>query len=102
MGDEPHRPYDRPPLSKQYLAGTWDMDRVWLRIEDGIDFDLRLGVAAAALDVAAGELTLDSGVRLAFDGLVIATGASPRTLPGFEDAIVLRTLDDARRLKASR
>ena len=101
LGDEPHRPYDRPPLSKQYLAGTWDMDRVWLRVEEGVDFDLRLGVAAVGLDVAAGEVALDGGERLAFDGLVIATGASPRTLPGFDDAVVLRTLDDARRLKES-
>ena len=101
LGDEPHRPYDRPTLSKQYLSGAWDLDRVWLRIEEGIDFDLRLGVAAASLDVAAGEVTLADGVQLEFDGLVIATGAVPRTLPGFEDAIVLRTLDDADRLKAA-
>jgi NADPH-dependent 2,4-dienoyl-CoA reductase/sulfur reductase-like enzyme len=99
VGDEPHRPYDRPPLSKQYLSGKWDMERVWLRIEEGIDFDLRLGIGATALDVAAGELALADGVTLAFDGLVIATGATPRTLPGFEGAVVLRTLDDARRLK---
>jgi NADPH-dependent 2,4-dienoyl-CoA reductase/sulfur reductase-like enzyme len=101
LGDEPHRPYDRPPLSKQYLAGAWDMDRVWLRIEEGIDFDLRLGVAAASLDIAAGELTLADGVALAFDGLILATGATPRTLLGFDDAIVLRTLDHCQQLKGA-
>ncbi len=99
IGAETHLPYDRPPLSKQYLAGTWDMDRVWLRMEEGIDFDLRLGVAATALDLAGGALTLFDESALPFDGLVIATGASPRTLPGFDDALVLRTLDDSRRLR---
>jgi NADPH-dependent 2,4-dienoyl-CoA reductase/sulfur reductase-like enzyme len=101
LGDELHEPYDRPPLSKQYLSGKWDMDRVWLRREEGLDFDMRLGVAATGLDVEAGVVTLDDGTALPFDGLVIATGASPRTLPGFEDAIVLRTLDDCRRLQHS-
>ncbi|HZN14217.1 MAG TPA: FAD-dependent oxidoreductase [Acidimicrobiales bacterium] len=101
LGDESHPPYDRPPLSKQYLSGKWDMDKVWLRIEDGFDADLRLGVAAVALDVAARALTLADGGTLAYDGLVLATGASPRTLPGFEDALLLRTLDDSRRLQAS-
>jgi NADPH-dependent 2,4-dienoyl-CoA reductase/sulfur reductase-like enzyme len=99
LGDEPHQPYDRPPLSKQYLSGKWDLDRVWLRTEDGAEFDLRLGVAAAALDVASRTVVLADGVELGFDGLVIATGATPRTLPGFDDAILLRTLDDAHRLK---
>jgi NADPH-dependent 2,4-dienoyl-CoA reductase/sulfur reductase-like enzyme len=77
------------------------MDRVTLRMEEGLDVDLRLGVAATALDLASRALTLADGVELTFDGLVIATGASPRTLPGFEDAFVLRTLDDSRQLRAA-
>jgi NADPH-dependent 2,4-dienoyl-CoA reductase/sulfur reductase-like enzyme len=101
LGDEVHAPYDRPPLSKQFLAGKWDMDRVWLRREDGLDFDLRLGAAVSSLDLAAGKVETADGFAVPFDGLVIATGATPRTLPGYEDAIVLRTLDDARRLKAA-
>src|SRR2546429_9899046 len=99
LGDEPHPPYDRPPLSKHYLAGPWHMDRVWLRMDEALDVDLRLGVAATQLDLSSGALTVAGGVTLPFDGLVIATGASPRTLPGFENALVLRTLDDSRRLQ---
>lgn len=99
VGDEPHRPYDRPPLSKQYLAGTWDMERVWLRMEDNLEMDLRLGTAAVGLDVEARQVTLAGGDELTYDGLVIATGASPRGLPGFEGAVMLRTLDDAHRLQ---
>ena len=75
------------------------MDRVWLRMEEGIDFDLRLGVAVGSVSLDAGALTLGDGVQVEFDGLVIATGATPRRLPGFEDSPVLRTLDDANRLK---
>jgi NADPH-dependent 2,4-dienoyl-CoA reductase/sulfur reductase-like enzyme len=77
------------------------MDRVWLRVDEEADFDLRLGVAATALDLGGRTLTLEDGIELAFDGLVVATGAHPRALPGFDDAILLRTLDDARRLQTS-
>nr|MBA3654703.1 FAD-dependent oxidoreductase [Actinomycetota bacterium] len=101
IGDEPHPPYDRPPLSKQFLSGAWDMDRVWLRMEEGLDFDLRLDISAVAVDSDTSTVTLNDGIALPFDGLVIATGASPRALPGFDDAVVLRTLDDARRLRTS-
>ena len=101
LGDEQHQPYDRPPLSKQYLSGKWDMDRVWLRREDGADIVVRLGVAARSLDIGGRTLTLDGDEELRYDGLVIAGGASPRTIPGFDNAHVLRTLDDSRRLGAA-
>ena len=101
VGDEVHEPYDRPPLSKQHLSGKWDMDKVWLRREAGVELDLRLGLGATGLDAPAGTITLVDGTDLGFDGLVIATGATPRRLPGFDDAVVLRTLDDARALKAA-
>ena len=95
---QPHRPYDRPPLSKQVLRGDWDADRVLLPGTDDLDVTWRLGVAATSLDVAARTVALDDGTELAADGIVIATGARARTLPGTDGVAgvhVLRTLDDA-------
>jgi NADPH-dependent 2,4-dienoyl-CoA reductase/sulfur reductase-like enzyme len=104
LGEEVHTPYDRPPLSKQFLAGTWDRERISLRLEvEEIGIDLRLGRRAERLDLPSRRLVLDGGEELPFDGLVIATGARPRTFPGRqpEGVFVLRTLDDALALKAS-
>jgi len=98
IGAEAEIPYDRPPLSKKVLAGEWDADRIRLRKPDdfaGLALDLRLGSAAVALDVAARVVTLADGSKLPFDGLVIATGATPRRLPGQPDldgVVELRTL----------
>jgi NADPH-dependent 2,4-dienoyl-CoA reductase/sulfur reductase-like enzyme len=105
VGAETHLPYDRPPLSKQLLAGEWEPQELALRRApyDELGIDLRLGVRATALDVAAREITLADGERLAFDGAVIATGATPRTLPGtpeLDGIFVLRTVDDALDLRA--
>jgi 3-phenylpropionate/trans-cinnamate dioxygenase ferredoxin reductase component len=101
VGAEPHLPYDRPPLSKQFLAGKWGIERLHHRdrtkIED-LGLDLRLGHSATSLDTEAGRIVLDDGALLEFDGLVIATGAHPRTFPGADDAAgvhVLRTLEDS-------
>ncbi|HEY8987163.1 MAG TPA: FAD-dependent oxidoreductase [Streptomyces sp.] len=106
VGDEPHRPYDRPPLSKEFLAGT--LREADLALEaDGEDLDAQwlLGVRATGLDLTAGarEVLLADGRRVAADGVVIATGAAARTLPGAENLAgvhTLRTLDDARALRA--
>jgi 3-phenylpropionate/trans-cinnamate dioxygenase ferredoxin reductase component len=101
IGAERHLPYDRPPLSKQFLAGTWGLDRVVLRPADKIaalELDLRLGCRATALDVAGHALTLDDDGTLGFDGLIIATGAQPRLLsgaPGLAGVHTLRTLEDS-------
>jgi 3-phenylpropionate/trans-cinnamate dioxygenase ferredoxin reductase component len=100
IGDEPHLPYDRPPLSKEFLAGEAQPDDLVLRRQgiDDLDLDLRLGTRAVALDVDAREVELHDGERVAFDGLVIATGSSPRRLPGQPDlagVFTFRTLDDA-------
>lgn len=106
VGDEPHRPYDRPPLSKQILAGTWEPDRAPLATDeayDALDLDWRLGVRATALDMSAGSVTLDDGETVGHDGLIIATGARCRTIPGTEDlggVYTLRTLDDCLAIKA--
>jgi NADPH-dependent 2,4-dienoyl-CoA reductase/sulfur reductase-like enzyme len=101
VGDEPHAPYDRPPLSKEVLAGTWEHDKIILTVQapggiDGLDVDWRLGVRATGLDPAARTVTLADGLALGYDGLVIATGATPRMLPGgdFAGIHTLRTLDD--------
>ncbi len=104
VGDEPDYPYDRPPLSKGYLAGTVDEAKTRLRgaaDPDALGIDWRLGTRATALDPAAMTVSLDSGAFLEADGIVIATGSSPRHLPGFDLAgcHVLRTLADARALR---
>jgi 3-phenylpropionate/trans-cinnamate dioxygenase ferredoxin reductase subunit len=104
VGDEPHEPYDRPPLSKQVLAGTWDTERIGLSITDDLELHWRLGRRAMALDAANRSLTLDDGELVPFGGLVIATGATPRRLPGTEHLAgvhVLRTLDDCVALRSA-
>lgn len=106
VGDEVHLPYDRPPLSKGYLAGTGTRASLALVDDEdlpGLDLDLRLGVRAVALDAAAGRIRLEDGGEIAADGIVIATGGRARTLPGTDGVAgvhVLRTLDDADALRA--
>ena len=101
IGDEPHPPYDRPPLSKQFLTGQWDTEQLALRTGadlEALGLDLRLGVAATRLDPATRSVRLSDGSTVSYDGLVIATGVRPRRLPG-KDAQVLRSLDDALALR---
>ncbi|MYB28083.1 MAG: oxidoreductase [Acidimicrobiaceae bacterium] len=106
LGAESHLPYDRPPLSKQVLAGDWEPERAALTDSEELESDgieARLSVRATALDLAARELTLHTGETVAFDGLVIATGARCRTMAGTEglDGVhVLRSLDDCLALRA--
>ncbi len=106
VGDEPHRPYDRPPLSKQILAGSWEPDRAPLATEeayDALELDWRLGVRATGLDMGAATVSLDDGSTVAHDGLIITTGARCRTIPGTEQlggVYTLRTLDDCLAIRA--
>jgi NADPH-dependent 2,4-dienoyl-CoA reductase/sulfur reductase-like enzyme len=105
IGAEPHLPYDRPPLSKHILAGTWALDRLPLAAVgvDHMDVEWRLGVPARALDLDARRVELEDGSAVSFDGLVIATGSRVRTLPGQPDLAgihTLRTLDDCLALRA--
>ncbi len=106
IGAENHLPYDRPPLSKQVLAGDWAPERAALTDSEELESDgieARLGLRVAALDLAARELTLHTGETVAFDGLIIATGARCRTMGGTEglDGVhVLRSLDDCLALRA--
>jgi len=105
IGEETHLPYDRPPLSKQVLRVEWTPDRTALKANyEALGADLRLGRRAIALDVTERRVTLDDGGSVSFDGLVIATGAAARRLPGSEhmtNVHVLRTLDDALAILAS-
>ncbi|SER20161.1 Reductase C-terminal [Streptomyces sp. yr375] len=104
IGDEPHAPYDRPPLSKDFLTGRADEAQLALTDPEEIG-DLAaewlLGTRARGLDARGRTVLLDNGRTVATDGVVIATGASARRLPG--DALTgvhtLRTLDDARTLR---
>jgi NADPH-dependent 2,4-dienoyl-CoA reductase/sulfur reductase-like enzyme len=106
VGAETELPYDRPPLSKQVLQGHWEPDKTMLRDQgqyDGLGVTWHLGRRATALDPAARTVTLDDGEPLAYDGLVIATGATPRWLPGSEGLAgvhVLRTLAECLALRA--
>ena len=99
LGDEARPPYDRPPLSKQVLAGEWGPEQAALADDDELkrlDIDLRLGARATHLDLA-GKAVVVGDERVAYDVVVIATGASPRTIPGaphLDGIHVLRTLDD--------
>lgn len=104
IGDEPHEPYDRPPLSKQVLSGmTSALDTTLPRVRD-VQAEWRLGVAATGLDLATSEIALADGERVGFDRLVIATGGRARPWPHPQQAALagvhtLRTADDAAGLR---
>ncbi|MBA3524156.1 MAG: FAD-dependent oxidoreductase, partial [Geodermatophilaceae bacterium] len=105
VGEENELPYDKPPLSKQFLDGRWDDARVRLLTAEAAaeaDIELALGVAAQRLDVAAGAVVLADGRRLDYDVVVLATGAAARPSPWpVESGVyVVRTLADSRALAA--
>ena len=107
VGDEATVPYDRPPLSKEYLTGAMEAGALELRPRSWYDehgVELILDDPAAALDAGGARLRLASGAELGYDRLLIATGARPRTLPGterFANVHVLRSAADSDRLRAS-
>ncbi|MGW7692238.1 NAD(P)/FAD-dependent oxidoreductase [Streptomyces asiaticus] len=103
IGDEPHEPYDRPPLSKQVLLGLVPVDQTALPRRCALDARWRLGVAATALDMAAKRVALADGTSVEYDRLLITTGVRSRPWPneleaGLDGVFVLRTMDDAARL----
>jgi 3-phenylpropionate/trans-cinnamate dioxygenase ferredoxin reductase component len=105
IGDEPHAPYDRPPLSKDLLAGTSTPEDVALgtAADEALDLEWRLGTAAVGLDPSTRSVRLADGSEVRADGVVLATGARARRLPGTDGLAgvhVLRTLDDALALRA--
>jgi len=101
IGAETHMPYDRPPLSKRLLAGDWEADRIALRHPDdmgSLDVTWRLGTTATGLDLSARQIVLADGTRKGFEAAILATGSTPRQLPGVgpeAGVTVLRTLDDS-------
>jgi 3-phenylpropionate/trans-cinnamate dioxygenase ferredoxin reductase subunit len=106
VGSEDVRPYERPPLSKDYLRGEVGREKVF--VHDGSfyaehDIDLRLGSTAVELNTASAEVTLDDGNRLRYDRLLLATGSEPRRLaiPGAEldDVLYLRSVRDSDALR---
>ena len=104
ISDESVLPYDKPPLSKAFLAGTAaDADIALLsqKEADDLNIEVRLGCRAAHLHLSRDEVELDGGERLHFDQLVIATGARARPSPwGQPDGLhVVRTIDDSQRLR---
>jgi 3-phenylpropionate/trans-cinnamate dioxygenase ferredoxin reductase subunit len=104
VGAEDHLPYDRPPLSKQVLAGKWEPEKTGLADAptlDALGIEARLGHRATALDAEARRVDLDDGSDLQADAVVVATGATPRHIFAAEGALVLRTLDDCRTLRAA-
>ncbi len=102
---EPLAPYDRPPLSKDVLAGKRDPATLGFRPPDWYaerGIELLLGERAVALDAEAHRLRLESGASLAYDAALIATGSRPRNLPGLgglSNAHTLRSVDDAERIR---
>ena len=107
VSDEPHLPYDRPPLSKEMLQdAAKNLGDVLLKPAEFYsdnDIALSLGIAAESVDTAARTLTLTDGTVLDYDELVIATGLAPKRIPSFPDLDgirVLRSYDDAMALRA--
>jgi 3-phenylpropionate/trans-cinnamate dioxygenase ferredoxin reductase subunit len=108
VGEEPSRPYERPPLSKDYLLGKSEREKVFVHPEGWYaehDVDLRLGVAADRIDRAARSVSLADGSQVGYDALLLTTGSTPRRLsiPGadLDGVLYLRRLEDSERIKAA-
>jgi 3-phenylpropionate/trans-cinnamate dioxygenase ferredoxin reductase subunit len=102
IGAEPDRPYERPPLSKDYLRGEAERDAAYVHPPEYYgerDIEWRAETVVDAIDLGARELLLAGGERLAFTGLLLATGAEPRRLPGAEGAYYLRDFRDCDALR---
>jgi 3-phenylpropionate/trans-cinnamate dioxygenase ferredoxin reductase component len=106
LGQELHAPYERPPLSKDYLQGKADRDSIFVHpepwyAEQGVE--LSLGSAVTSLDPDTGTVTTATGARLSYDKLLLATGSKPRRLgvPGadLDGVYYLRNVEDSERIK---
>jgi len=104
VGEERHRPYTRPPLSKELLAGEHTVDRVALPCDE-LGIQWRLGAPATSLDRLRQRLVLAHGEEIEYDRLILATGSRPRRWPGpgagLDGVHVLRDLDDALALRTA-
>jgi 3-phenylpropionate/trans-cinnamate dioxygenase ferredoxin reductase subunit len=108
IGQERERPYERPPLSKEYLLGKAERDTIYVHPPQWYaehDVDLRLGVTVTGLHPGSHEVSLADGSRTGYSKLLLATGSSPRrlTVPGADlgGVLYLRTVQDSDRLKAA-
>jgi 3-phenylpropionate/trans-cinnamate dioxygenase ferredoxin reductase subunit len=106
IGAEPHRPYDRPPLSKEYLTGAAGLDKVFVHSKDWYsehDVQLRVGQPVVAVDAGAHVVRLADGGELPYAKLLLATGSRPRRapVPGGDAAglLSLRSIEDADRIR---
>ncbi len=106
IGNEAHRPYERPPLSKEYLRAEKDFDAAAVHpagFYDEHDIELRTSTLVTSIDLATASVMLSSGERIAYDRLLLSTGATPRLLsvPGSdrEGVFYLRSVDDADTLR---
>ncbi len=108
VGDESQRPYDRPPLSKDYLQGTSEKDKIYIHPAgwyDEHDIELRLGTRVVAVDPAAHQLTIQDNVEIGYDKLLLTTGSSPRRLSvsgaDLDGVLYLRRVEDSEAIKAA-
>jgi 3-phenylpropionate/trans-cinnamate dioxygenase ferredoxin reductase component len=108
IGAESELPYERPPLSKDYLRGESERAGAYVHDADWYpqnDVELRLGTRAVGLDAGANEVELEGGERVGYDALLLATGAEPRGLPipgaDLDRVHLLRTLGDSDALRAT-
>lgn len=108
IGEETERPYDRPPLSKDYLQGKSEQEKIYLHPKEWYadhDVDLRLGARVTAIDRAPHEVVVDGGERVSYHKLLLTTGSSPRrlTVPGsdLDGVFYLRGLADSQAMKAA-
>lgn len=100
IGNEPYLPYNRPPLSKELLSGSGEIDEIYFPIKESVaDIEWVLGQAATSLSIQKQKVTDVSGASHSYSALVIATGLRPKPLPvsanGISGVHVLRTFDDA-------
>ncbi len=108
IGAESELPYERPPLSKDYLMGKHGREKLYVHPREWYaehDVDLRLGIRVTGVDAAAREVSLAGGQRLGYRALLLTTGSSPRRLPvpgaDLDGVLYLRDVDDSDRIKAA-
>ncbi|HEY5356944.1 MAG TPA: FAD-dependent oxidoreductase [Streptosporangiaceae bacterium] len=108
IGEEAERPYERPPLSKDYLQGKSEKEKIYVHPEGwyaGHDVELRLGSRVTAIDRAARQVTVQGGERIGYGKLLVATGSSPRRLPvpggDLDGVLYLRDVTDCEAIKSA-
>ncbi|MGF7238249.1 MAG: NAD(P)/FAD-dependent oxidoreductase [Frankia sp.] len=108
LGDETERPYERPPLSKGYLMGQSEREKIYVHPREWYphhDVDLRLGTQVTSIDLAGHQVTLADGSYVGYAKLLLTTGSSPRQLPvpdaHLDGVMYLRRVQDSDRIKAA-